>query len=302
MYRSNHVSTLAEAISSCDPDVICVITEMGSLNSSGKRQGTPPRASWFLPDTEPATMFLSNLRLHNVPYPAAAFRTDKFLEYAVPWESTAFPDTEWVLKVASVGRFMFIERETMRYRENPSSESHSISSAEKNLGASMALLRVFGAETFHELCRHLSSENRTRFAEGTLSGLDIRLAGSSLLEDVKMFALQRMAFAWGYDNEFANNQLAARYGGLGANFSTNLLESLIAYNGQQVEEKGATSRSFAEQRTRTRHLTNVSRVLLLGGLSIYGVLPLKLRRVLGRISGTVLGRMNRNSPWNFRWK
>jgi hypothetical protein len=247
-------------------------------------------------------MFLSNLRLHNVPYPAAAFRTDKFLEYAVPWESTAFPDTEWVLKVASVGRFLFIERETMLYRENPSSESHSISTAEKNLGAAMALLRVFGAETFHALCRNLSSENRTRFAEGTLSGLDIRLAGSTILEDVKMFALQRMAFAWGYSNEFANNQLASRYGALGANFSTNLLDSLIAYNGLHVEEKRTTSRSLAEEKSRTRRLTNLNRVMLIGGLRIYGLLPLKLRRAIGRISGTALGRINRNSPWNFRWK
>lgn len=301
-YLSSHVSSLAEAISVSGPDAICITTEMGSLSSEGERQGAPPRASWFLPDTEPATIFLSNLRLHNVPYPSAAFRVDKFLEYAVPWESTAFPDTEWVLKVASVGEFVFVNQETMLYRENPNSESHSITSAEKSLGASMALLRVLGADTFHDLCLSLSEQNRTRFAEALVSGLDIRLAGSSLLDDVKLFALQRMAFAWEYGEGFTNNQLSAKYSSLGANFSTNLLKSLDVFNGRDILHAAETPLDGEINSSPAVRSRGLKRALLKGTLNAYGKLPITLRRALGRLSGVVLGLLKSDSPWNFRWK
>jgi hypothetical protein len=247
-------------------------------------------------------MFLSNLRLHNVPYPSAAFKLDKFLEHAVPWESTSFPDTEWVLKAASVGKFVFVNQETMRYRENPNSESHSITSAEKSLGAAMALLRVLGADTFHDLCRSLSERHRTRFAEALVSGLDIRLAGSSLLDDVKLFALQRMAFAWEYEERFTNSQLATKYASLGAKFSTTLLESLDVFNGRDIVPAAETSLVSTKTHSPAWRPRGLKRALLRGALKVYGLLPLTLRRALGRLSGVLLGLLESDSPWNFRWK
>ena len=300
-YLPNHVSTLAKAISGCSSNILCISTEMGSLDSLGVKKGSPPRASWFLPDTDPATIFLSNLRLHNVPYPAAAFRKDAFIDYAVPWESTAFPDTEWVLKVSGLGQFLFLQVETMLYRENPTSESHSLNSEEKSLGASMSLLRVFGADTFVELCGSIGLANRSAFAKSLLDGLDLRLKAGPLVDDVKLFALQKMAFAWGYEDTYSNSQLALHYEKIGSAFSSTLLRSMNNFidheSGTKLHPGQPTHKPHDEKITVKCH--QFPKALFLG---FYGALPVVLRRLIGKLARRVIGRSKRNSPWNFHWK
>lgn len=295
-YKPHHISTLLEGLRHATPETICVTTEMGSLSSSGAKQPCPPRASWFLPDNEPATIFTSNLRLHNVPYPAAAFRTDVFFKNSVPWETTACPDTEWVLKVAGLGRFSFIEKETMLYRENPTSESHSLLSEEKSFGSALALLRVFGSASFSELCASIDTPHRATFAQSIRDGIRFRLGESSDLELVSTFASQQMAAVWGYSDVATNEALKESFGSKGALFPTSLLTSINAFYLNETGSADSPSIVITDPGNREKHL--LVRVVMCA----YGILPVAIRRPLAKVVSKLIRSSNINSRWNFRWK
>jgi glycosyltransferase involved in cell wall biosynthesis len=297
-YKRNHAQTLLEAIKGSDLDTICITTEMGSLGLDGKPLPTPPRASWLLPDFEPATIFTSNLKMHNVPYPAAAFRSRAFFQHNVPWETTAFPDTEWVLSVAALGKFSFVEKETMFYRENPGSESHSIENEEKTFGASLALLRVFGSKTFEELCSARTPEERPRFAASVLEGIRARLGESEHRELVSTFACQKMAASWGYAEPLVNEELIRSFGARGANFPVTLLSNLNNFFDHTPAEKQGNP--APELRSGTTKFQ--SQTFKLVSIRLFGRMPTWARRNLTKIAGRLIRFLNIKSIWNFRWK
>ncbi len=120
-YKPSHVRILSNGIARATPSQVGFATDMGSMTSDGHAMTSPPRASWTLPNTSIETMFLSNLRLHNFPFPAAALRVEALLRNSIPWHSTTFPDTELVLGWVLRGELVHLEGETMLYRENPES-------------------------------------------------------------------------------------------------------------------------------------------------------------------------------------
>jgi glycosyltransferase involved in cell wall biosynthesis len=299
-YKPNHVETLFNAINNADEETICITTEMASLDSAGHPRPSPPRASWFLPDEDPATIFTSNLRLHNVPYPAAAFRSSVFFQQAVPWESTAFPDTEWVLRAASLGKFQFIEIETMRYRENPTSESHSIKSDEKVFGAALSLVRVFGGAPFIRLCESIESEDRHLFSRRVLDGVRIRVGEGPTGNFVSTFANQQMASTWGYSDSFTNDKLAIAYQHVGAAFPVHLLNRINAFLQGEHDNKMQDKASMQPDDVLPQQEGKFSFSGLV--LNLYGRLPTGLRRSTAKLVGAVIRFLNLKTEWNFKWK
>ena len=299
-YKTNHVQTLSAAIRNATPETICISTEMSSLNYLGAPQPTPPRASWFLPNWDPATIFTSNLRLHNVPFPASAFRSDIFFGHAVPWETTAFPDTEWVLRVASLGSFEFVEVETMGYRENPSSESHSINSEEQALGAALALLRVFGSASFQKLSDSIPTEDRNAFARSVSEGIQTRVGDGATGRLVSTFANQQLASAWGYSVPYPNDKLAEAYERADAAFPVSLLGRLNDFF--QTGDGSHAAKSPKVVATSLTPLCVKRQWLKRLVLRTYGALPTRMRRTLAKAVGAAIRRLNLRTVWNFRWK
>lgn len=299
-YKPNHVEILFNAIEQADEETICITTEMASLDSAGHQRPSPPRASWFLPDVDPATIFISNLRLHNVPFPAAAFRSKVFFQQAVPWESTAFPDTEWVLRAAGLGKFQFIEIETMRYRENPSSESHSIQSEEKVFGAALSLVRVFGGASFVHLCESIKREERHRFSRSVLDGVRLRVGEGPTGNLVSTFAIQQMASTWGYSDSYTNRKLASSYQHVGADFPVDLLTKLNYFLEGEPDPKMMNHSSMRHEAVMPHPESAHSSSGFV--LNIYGKLPTRLRRSAAKLVAAVIRFLDLKTEWNFKWK
>ena len=227
-YFKNHVEVLARAASKAEADVACIATDMGSLDANGASNGllSPPRAAWALPDLSPHTLFVSNLKLHNVPFPAASFRTSTFRQFCGPWHSTSFPDTEWVLKCLMRNRIELVPKKTMDYRENPTSESHTVTVSEGEVGTSLALSRVFSSPDFGNFARSLSDDSREDFAHAVFAGISARLGKSDFLLFVSAMAAEQLGFAFGYELEFVNTAILSAYGSNRPKNMTNLLRAL----------------------------------------------------------------------------
>jgi glycosyltransferase involved in cell wall biosynthesis len=301
-YFCNHLETLAESARNSEVDVVCVATDMGRLQTDGALRGSPVRASWFLPDHTPITVFLTNMRLHNFPFPSAAFRTKVFETYAAPWHSAAFPDTEWILNAsADLKRVLFVDKVTMEYRENPSGESRSLTSREQLVGSFLALARVVNSQFFVKLCRTIPAAEREAFARYLLDSVEIRLKNRKTVEIVTLMAIEQMAHSWNYSEAFTLSELESMHTSIGGHTVAALAGRLLANYGEKskrhpreksdaVLEWLVDASTWAQPSARSTSLASVT-----------GIVPKTfLKRIVKAVGPHVP--LPRKHAWRTRWK
>jgi hypothetical protein len=302
-YLKNHVHVQVEAIKSVTPDCSCVVTDMGSLSSTGKIEAGRPRASWLLPDHSPESLFIANLRLHSVPFPAAAFRVEKLKATPIPWHSTAMPDTEWVLKAIGPNGILHVPQITMHYRENPFSESHSLGEPESQLGNFMSLNRVLNSESFYQLLLSVADHDRNKFAEAVFDGLRFRIKDEGRLGLISLAAAEQMALAWGYSESSSLKLINLAY----ANTSSDRIESLVSrlmdFYGITPDtpiniERESTFTGLPAGHSHRRWISNAMKLAVL----LLKILPYRLRRRIFKVVVRVANKLQKLSPWNFDWR
>lgn len=227
-YGPNHVQVLVDGIRKSTNDVVAISTVMGSMDNQGKIIGTVPRASMFAKSNDPPSAFLQNLRIHSVPWPASAFRTEVFGKTFAPWHSTAFPDTEQILRMCAYGIFVTIDQETMHYRENPNSESHIVNSGESQTGAALSLCRVLNSNEFSIILLNVKKEELERFAKGLLDAIDSRFEGTPLGGFLSLVAIERLIEITGYGEPSLLTFASSIYENFGSNYSFSLLTRLAS--------------------------------------------------------------------------
>jgi glycosyltransferase involved in cell wall biosynthesis len=210
-YKPNHISTLLEIISCSKKDVIGVSTTMGSMSNEGKILNSKPRSSWFSKELDSSGQFLQNLRAQSVPFPASAFRLETFKKTQVPFHNPTFSDTEQTLNMLAYGRFTVSQEETMYYRENSLSESHSLNSKEIIIGAGVSLTRVLNSTNFKIVLKGVEKNRRELFARELVKSLELRLPQSDLLTTLQISALEAMLEVWGYEQKKVAEVLIGKY-------------------------------------------------------------------------------------------
>lgn len=136
------------ACKAASADVAVVFTDMGSMDSSGKKVPTILRQSWVANLSSAKSRFLANLFLQVVSYPSSSLRKAAIVGIEAPWHSASLNDTEITLLLAPDWRFVFVRQRTMLYRMNPESASNELAAKERALGPFASLNRVFSPESF----------------------------------------------------------------------------------------------------------------------------------------------------------
>lgn len=297
-YKPTHISTLAKAIAESNSDDIAFATDMGSMDNLGSQIACPPRASWTLNDYSPATMFLSNLQLHNFPFPAAAFRVSALESVSVPWHSTSFPDTEMVLKWALQGRINHLHGETMLYRENPASESHTVNHRERALGAYLSLSRIFGMPEFADLLKSIDEGRRSNYFEALQKAIGKRVLSTELADLLKLQVAEISAVSWGYSERRSNEIIIQASIATGAARTSTLVGDLNNFHNISSTNISGT-KSFSEVEIEVAVEPSDASKRLIG---LLGRLPYPLRKGIFRLLLRLFGRLNPDSPWNSEWK
>ena len=194
-YESNHVQKHIQHISSCEENVGMVFSESLSVDSTGNRIAYP-RGHWLLAaESDPVDIFLAHIRSHIFPFSGASFRTQVLSEIYVPSQSTAFPDTELVLKMTPDYEFSKVKNNYVTYLENPKSESHSLSTGERDQGAAEALVRVFTDASFLRLLSLIPPERFGDFLFELCNSLAIRLTDErNRIETTRLAIAQSLAY------------------------------------------------------------------------------------------------------------
>jgi glycosyltransferase involved in cell wall biosynthesis len=247
-YKPDHISTISELILSSRKNIVGVSTTMGSMSNSGKILNSKPRVTWFSSNLDEPGQFLQNLKAQTVPFPATAFNLSVFKKTVVPFHSPTFSDTEQTLRMLGYGRFIFSQKETMYYRENPDSESHVLNIKERTIGASVALSRIFNSNEFDLILNKVVEKKRNLFATQLIEALSQRIPESDLLIATQTIALERMIAKWGYGEKIISSLLGKNYADISSPLAVDVINNLS--NNKiliKKEKRGISSQNLASR-------------------------------------------------------
>lgn len=292
-YLGAHVSSHREIIKASSPGIGMICSEAKSV-SEAKRTIPYPRARWLVrEDADPVTIFLANLKQHTYPFSGATFFREVLERYPIPWHSTAFPDTEIVMKMCVEFQFRFSTEVTVEYLENAESESHLLSSSQREFGAFQALIRVFSHPNYKVLCDLVEKENQPAFIEALINGLSQRIGDENLRLLLTQSALEITAGYMGTFPELATH-LSRGYLSVGDLSAVNILGALGAREIIQQENEVRVTGSNVS-RAKSFSLSAIH-------LRAFGALPVVARKSLFRSAmKTKLGK-KLFPAWNFDWK
>ena len=302
-YLPNHIEVLFDAIQSAAPATVGICTAMASMDNDGSTQPTPPRALWLIEDSSQVNSFLINLRLQAFSFPTAAVKVDAFLESFAHWHSPSFSDTETTLNLITHGELKYLKKETIKYRENPNSESHVVNSFESALGVSLGLTRVFTSKGFRDLLKKVEIDFRARFFAELMSGIESRLSESSMTHHLKILATEECCYAWNYSELESNSFLSSTYATLGSTFTSSLLAEKGSISIPPPDQNLETALRFYSNQLGNASFgrsTIKSKVNLL--LRISSTLPLPVRSYLFKVYVKLRAIKQPDYYWNIFWK
>ena len=303
-YLENHLEVLKDEIINAETNVVAVCTLMRSMGEKGNSQGTPPRAAWLVDSNSQLDDFLMNLRTQSLSFPSSAFHTKTFLTCSAPWHSPTFGDTETTLNLVTKGSLKYIQKETMLYRENPTSESHVINQLQSKIGAGLGLARVFSKDEFKNLLNNVPNDDRASFCLEVYDGIDIRVGDSALADFLKLLFVETCFQTWGYsegesvkvglesyiavDSKFTS-ELIARLSKMAPNTKNELLtRNLMEFSNQYT----------TELLLQYRNPTQFSKSLKY----IFNLMPLYVRKKLFRFYVHLRAVKQPNYHWNVFWR
>lgn len=292
-YSHNHVQDHRAVINSTDSKLGMVYSEARSVTESGETRAYP-RAHWLLgEDSDPVTVFLAHLRNHVFPFSGATFAKSALEKYPIPWHSTAFPDTEVVMKMCPEFDFKVSNGVTVEYLENPGSESHSLTSSHRDFGAFQALARVFAHPNYKLICSRVDDTDRATFASALREGIAQRFEDRTLRLLMTQMALEVTAEHMGTFPRLAS-ELAVGYLSIG---DTRAVDSLIAQGGHLAES--GVDPDLRPSQEQSDKVSTATRSFLLTGFSF---LPAPLRRPVFRLLLRFRFVRRRFKAWDFEWR
>ena len=300
-YLPDHLAVIVKTLRESPENVVAVCTSMGSMDESGNAQVTPPRAAWLIEDCSAVSSFLINLRFQTLSFPSSAFKTKAYVECFRYWHSPAFSDTETTLYLCAYGEFRYVLTETMRYRENSSSESHLVKSLESSISTSISLSRVFTSQEFKLILQMVPPSSRAKFFSELVNSIELRILNSPLMHFVKILAIEECSRVWEYQEHTSTLALSSIYDGLGSEFSSTLLAKIAEHEPVKATSKLEEAlselsrvKSLEVSMSATKSRSNI--------WSFVRNLPLPVRIKLFRTYVRIYAIKEPTHYWNARWR
>lgn len=291
-YEPDHINAHSSVIAKAPENLGIVSSEAVSVDERGKKLGYP-KPAWLLGnEASPVDVFLAHLKLHALPFSGASFRTTLLEQIAIPWHSTAFPDSEIIMRAATKWRYTYLTVPKVEYFENPASESHLLTDKDREAGVYFALVRVFRDSSFFSLCEKVELRDLESFTLAINDGIATRVKNPELRHNLQVIAQESIVEALG-PNRFSSGILAEFYRSMGDVQATRLLDDL-AGSLQFRNNNDASPLLFEKQ------LPKMTLKIIF--LRLASFLPrIVLKKAFVTLMKTKIGK--RLFPiWNFTWK
>jgi hypothetical protein len=294
-YLANHIAIHLQEINKSSDEIISVSTDLGSLGADGKKQPVPPRANWFIETKTQMDQFLAIVAEQVIPFPALSIRTS-FVELdQVPWHTAAFSDSEQTLRALMRGKHEFIRKQTVLYRENPNSESHTQGETVRIYSATLGLLRVFGSDEFVNFLRGVPKADRGAFASKLENAINRRISKPEYSQLLWGFCLEQLTHAWAYEESKTTAATSEMFSKLGQSYTPEILNGILvkadpsARLGQKNSAESIKPESNSSDTLKAQKRTMLSVLYL-----VVGRLPYFLRRRVFQIHKHLQAKLHNN--------
>ena len=297
-YLPNHVESHLQAIKSGNESLTSVSTDLGSLNSEGKKVPVPPRANWFIDNSSEQAIFLANVAEQVVPFASLSMRKAIFEADQVAMHTVAFSDSEQTLKSLMRGEHEFIKKQTVLYRENPISESHTQGAKVRTFSATIGLLKVFASDLFIDYARKISSNDRGPFVAKLEEAIRRRIQDSAFADLVWTTALEQLNVAWQYEEPNSTSATRDVFNLLGESYTPDILNAILSqldtathYQQKTTDATSPNSRETENNSSESTQTVQKRKWTILSLLyQVVGRLPYFMRRRIVKLYNSMTSR------------
>lgn len=297
-YLPNHVESHLQAIKNGNESLSSVSTDLGSLNSEGKKVPVPPRANWFIDNSSEQGIFLANVAEQVVPFASLSMRKAIFEADQVAMHTVAFSDSEQTLKSLMRGEHEFIKKQTVLYRENPISESHTQGAKVRTFSATIGLLKVFASDMFIDYARKISSNDRGPFVAKLEDAIRRRIQDSAFANLVWTTALEQLNVAWQYEEPNSTSATRDVFNILGESYTPDILNAILSqldtashYQKKTTDAKSLNSMETGNNLSESTQTIQKRKWTLLSLLyQVVGRLPYFMRRRIFKLYNSITSR------------
>jgi hypothetical protein len=288
-YLTNHVSSHLNAINEGLDSVTSVSSDLGSLSARGRFTSVPPRSNWFIQNSYPEEAFIANVSEQIIPFPALSVNKSMLEPDIIPWHTVAFSDSELTLFMLMTGSHSFIEKETVLYRENPDSESHSQGQAAIAFSATLGLLRVFSSQEFERFVSKVQEIHRVQFLGDLKNSVSKRIRNKTYQELVWAMVLERITHAWAYRQSESTAATRNIFIGLGESYTPLLLSGISKFASPEADtpsslerpdgitEFSAPTSTRIESKSLAKKIASLLKAIVFFGI---GFLPYSARKIV----------------------
>ena len=297
-YLPNHVESHLQAIKNGNESLTSVSTDLGSLNSEGKKVPVPPRANWFIDNSSEQAIFLANVAEQVVPFASLSMRKAIFEADQVAMHTVAFSDSEQTLKSLMRGEHEFIKKQTVLYRENPISESHTQGAKVRTFSATIGLLKVFASDLFIDYARKISSNDRGPFVAKLEDAIRRRIQDSAFADLVWTTALEQLNVAWQYEEPNSTSATRDVFNLLGESYTPDILNAILSqldtathYQQKTTDATSPNSRETENKSSESTQTVQKRKWTILSLLyQVVGRLPYFMRRRIFKLYNSMTSR------------
>ena len=294
-YLPNHVESHLQAIKSGNESISSVSTDLGSLNSEGKKVPVPPRANWFIDNSSEQATFLANVAEQVVPFASLSMRKAIFEADQVAMHTVAFSDSEQTLKSLMRGQHEFIKKQTVLYRENPISESHTQGAKVRTFSATIGLLKVFASDLFIDYAQKISSNDRGPFVAKLEDAIRRRIQDLAFADLVWTTALEQLNVAWQYEEPNSTSATRDVFNFLGESYTPDILNAILSqletashYQKKTTNPKSPNSMETANNLSESAQTLQKRKWTILSLLyQVVGRLPYFMRRRIFKLYNSI---------------
>ena len=208
IYHSNHISTLANAISEVSEDTSVVFTAMNRVDSNGKEIFNPPTLAPKIKTSKNLENFCLALQINPVNFPACAIRISSLKNINTSRHTTAFNDTEIMLRLMAQSNIKYLPIETMHYRIYEGNAASITNSNANNLATLIGMNEVIHSNEFRNLVNSIKEDAEIKMlVDSFKSAIDIRISDLEIRNFANFLISESLVRIFGYKNSSMSNYL-----------------------------------------------------------------------------------------------
>lgn len=224
-YHPEHIQTLVDGINSSSHQTSVVFTAMKRINGQGVETLPLPTLAPKISAQDRLSNVLTTIQINPVNFPACAIRKEFLGKVQTTKHTTAFNDTELMIRLMCISDFKYLPVETMHYRVFEGNAA-SITKVNANDRATLiGLNEIIHSTEFRELISTVTSKDDiNRIVQAFESAIEIRISQADVKKIAKEIISEALIRLFGYENAKTANFL-----------KNNLIENELVAEAKVVE-------------------------------------------------------------------